>query len=131
MAWWVADGVNPRRNSIQAGCSCFTPWGQLDPEGASFSWLGIEADPTAHALGGAPHDRQADTSSLVFAGGMNPLEHPEDPLALVTVNAYAVILDIDSHQGVMFFCPNADVRLHSGGDELHGIAHQIGKALRQ
>jgi len=50
---------------------------QLDPEAAALAGSGFDADFSAHALGSAADNRQAQATAFVTAGVIHALEHLE------------------------------------------------------
>src|SRR5580692_6569028 len=64
---------------------------QLNPKSAPFAQLRLESKLGAHAFRGFPNDGEADARSLVVAGGVDPLEHPENPVVVFRGDADPVI----------------------------------------
>src|SRR4051812_14410063 len=65
--------------------------GDGEAEHAAASRRGFAPDSAAYPLHHPLADGEADTGSSVLLAGMEPLEHAEDPLGLVGIDADAVV----------------------------------------
>jgi hypothetical protein len=63
---------------LAAGTNSF----KLNPESASVSSIGVDADGSAHALDIFPHNSQADAGALVLLHRMNSLKDIEYPVKI-------------------------------------------------
>ena len=99
--------------------------GQFEPEAAAFSRRARAADPSAHHLGQALADRQAETRSAVLARGrdVSLLKDLEQPTLFIFAHANPGIADFEADaQGVV--CSD---RIAVGFD--HPAAHEYPPAL--
>src|SRR5437016_12770048 len=73
---------------------------KFQPKPASLAQLGFKIDLPTHALDRLAHNSQADAGAFIFSGGVNPLEHPENPCIIFRRDAHAVVLEIYPHMGI-------------------------------
>ena len=67
--------------------------GQAYDEGRAFAGFAAGGDGTAMTVGDAAADGQAHAGAFVFAAAMEALEHGEDFVGVLFVEADAVVLD--------------------------------------
>src|SRR5881409_3603566 len=99
---------------------------QFNPKLAPLARLGFKIHLPAHAFDRFAHNSQADAGPFVFGGGVNPIEHAENPLIMLPRDADAVVLEIDPHMRIAWFGPNPDPRLDSRRDKFDGVVQEIG-----
>src|SRR5205085_4428226 len=106
-------------------------FGQREDERASFAELRFDADMAAVALDYLLDDRQADAGARVLALVVQALEHHEDALEVLRLDADAVVLDAELVRRPEVLETDVDARLHRGRAELERVAHQVLKELRE
>jgi hypothetical protein len=83
------------------------------------------------AVDNALHDGQPYAGSLVLLSPVQPLEHAEQLVGVLHVEAGAIIFDVVSVLAVELFPANFDLRRVTLAGELERIAQQVGEDLPQ
>src|SRR5258706_2354810 len=96
---------------------------QREPEGAAPARFGFDPDAAAVAVHHLLADRQADAGARVLALVVQALEHHEDALEVLHLDADAVVAHGDLELAFFFKTGNFDPRLRLAA-ELEGVAHQ-------
>src|SRR3546814_19440902 len=103
------------------------PIGEGEPERGSPQVIGIHTHPSTVLVNDALGDRQPDAGAGVLVGGVEALEHAEDPLPVLLLDADPVVDDLDAPTVAVLHPARGDLDAHRrvGASELHGVAPPV------
>src|SRR6185369_13482623 len=93
--------------------------------------LRFDSHSSSHPLGSFAHISQADAGSGILFVAVQALEDAENTMLMFARDAYAVVLNRQTHPVSAIFCPNTKTRFLSCCDKLETIGKQIHQHLHQ
>src|SRR5450432_4866121 len=103
---------------------------QREAECASFSGPGVYPDPSAVPIDDLLANREPDTGTGVFSLVMQALEHHENPVRILLIEADAVVPHREDPDLVARLGADVDLR-GLGAAKLHGVADEVLENLRE
>src|SRR6185503_5446764 len=103
---------------------------QREIEARAIAWTRLHPDAPAMALDHLLADGEADAGARILALVEQPLEHHEDALEILRLDADAVIPHFDLKFGIFFRNADVDAR-HGVGPELERVADQVLQQLAE
>ena len=92
--------------------------GKLEPETTAFAGFGFDPHVSPHSLGGFLDNGKADARAGISFVSIETFEEAENPIAVLGLDADAIVLDANAHGIVSPLGPKPNVRVGLGRNKL-------------